>query len=235
MKSISNIPKITLDMYWFNMRSALWFSISVFIVYISLRYFLGHEIGNEFQQNFFSFAYQPSKIYMLIMGILSVFAFLTFYIRHGVTRKDYFIGTALSSLGISITLLIIMGGMAAVHQMFATTDTIMLFGEDTSWLTAVLAFGLNVFMYYIAGWLIGAGFYRLGGLGGTAFILLAIGFVAMVDNLWEYELGTPVKILTGINLDEMPLYISFIGTLLLIGLALWIVRVSTKRIVIKMK
>jgi hypothetical protein len=88
----------------------------------------------------------------------------------------------------------------------------------------------------MAGWMIGAGFYRYGGGVGMLFIVLAIAFVSITDILWEFELKNPLrKLLDLSNLWEFPMFVSFIGTFLVLGITLWIVRVTTRRIFIKMK
>lgn len=37
-------------------------------------------------------------IFMLIVGILCAYAFLPFFVSHGITRRNYFIGAALAAL-----------------------------------------------------------------------------------------------------------------------------------------
>ncbi|MCP3033073.1 hypothetical protein LF817_17245 [Halobacillus sp. A1] len=233
MSTTTNARKVTLDTYWFLMKTSLWFTFTVLLIYVALHIFLAHV--DVLQQNFLSFAVEPAKIYMLVMGILSVFAFLTFFMRQGVTRKDYFTGTALSAFFVSITLMIVFSVLSFIHQLFAEVEPTSFIGDDASWFALATAFTLNVFLYYIVGWLIGAGFYRYGWIGGCLYILIALLLVITIDNLWEFELDGLLKTLTNVSMEEFPTYLSVIGSLLLCGISLWMIRASTKRIEIKVK
>ncbi|WP_289215516.1 hypothetical protein [Halobacillus campisalis] len=51
------------------MKTSIWFIVTVLFIYVGLHIFLAHV--DVLQQNFLSFAVEPSKIYMLVMGTLS--------------------------------------------------------------------------------------------------------------------------------------------------------------------
>jgi hypothetical protein len=235
MKSKNSIPKVATDMSWLQLSWSTWFISFVFIAYIVL----GKIIGNSevSQESFLTFAYSPSKVYMLVIGIVSVSSFLTFYVKQGITRKDYFFGAAISSVIVSLILMIIAGIGTSIEQLFIPTLEIVSFvGTEASWLLTVVVFSLNILVYYIAGWLIGAGFYRFGGIGGMLYIILAVVAVSTSDILWEFELKNPLKKLLHFNNQwGFPLSVSFIGTFLLLAIVLWIIRFTTKRVRIKMK
>lgn len=228
-------------MSWVQLGWSLWFFAIVFIVYVVFRSFgenininiNGNNIGEE---SFLSFIYQPTKIYMLVLGIISVSGFLTFYVKSGITRKNYFLGAALSSVVVTCTLMVLAGIVAAVERSFIPSiESFTFMGPDTSWIVAVLIQTLNVLVYFMAGWFIGAGFYRSGVLGMIT-IVVAIVFVAISDMLWDHEINNPLNILLDFsNQWAFPNIVSVAGTLLLITILLTIVRAMTKRIRIKLK
>lgn len=235
MKSFNTPNKVGMDMTRLFMIWSVWFLAIVFIVYLVLK-----TIGTNMNlnpQSFLSFAYGPSKTYMLIIGIISIYGFLTFYVKQGVTRKMYFIGAAISSVIISIILMIVAGIITIIEQMFDhSIDFTSFLGSDASWLLTVIVFSLNILVYYAVGWMIGAGFYRFGVLGGILYIVLGVLLVSISDILWEFELKNPLTFLIGlVDMWEIPLYVSFIGTFFLIIIALSIVRTTTKRVRIMMK
>src|SRR5688572_4383027 len=100
MKSRKNIGKVAFDMSIVQLTWSAFFLIIVAIVYIALRIIGGDVEINQLslsQQSFLTFAYRPSKVYMFIIGVISVSGFLTFYVKQGITRKNYFFGAAIAS------------------------------------------------------------------------------------------------------------------------------------------
>lgn len=91
---------------------------------------------------------------------------------------------------------------------------------QSHWLLAILFF---IFGYYLVGWLIGAGFYRYGGLFGLAFIIMALVIV-----LVQAVLGLPLN--SAIVSFDVPTVIAAIGILTVISLD----PSTNKRVVIKM-
>ncbi|MEK3726743.1 MULTISPECIES: hypothetical protein [unclassified Lysinibacillus] len=96
------------------------------------------------------------------------------------------------------------------------------------WLLAILVFALNIFGYYLVGWLIGAGFYRYGGLFGLAFIIMAFVIVLVQAVLVRAVLGLPLN--SAIVSFDVPAVIAAIGILTVISLD----PSTNKRVVIKM-
>lgn len=240
MNSKNNSVKIATDLSWILLTWSAWFLSIVFIVYLVLRMIGGDvEINQQAlsQQSFLTFAYRPAKVYMLVIGIISISSFLPFFVKQGITRKDYFVGSAISSVIVSFILMTMAGIVAIVEKIFIPTrETASFLGPDASWFLIIAIFSLNILVYFMAGWLIGSGFYRFGGLGGMLYIVMAVVVVSISDILWEFELKNPIKNLLDFSSQwEIPFFISFLSTLLLIGIALITVRTTTKRIQIKMK
>jgi hypothetical protein len=235
MKNNNQAFKVAVDMSFLQLIWSAWFMSFVFIAYLVLQRFIDNEAVNE--QNFLTFTYGPAKIYMLIIGILSVHAFLTFYVKNGVTRKDYFKGAALSSIIISLVLMIAAGFIGAIEKMIdPAIETISFVGPDASLLLNILVFSLNILVCYTAGWLIGAGFYRFGGIGGMLYIVLAIVVISFSDLLWEAELREPMRYLLDLSgQQEFSTVSAFLFSSLLVILTLWIIRTTTKRVRVRLK
>ncbi|PPA69099.1 hypothetical protein [Jeotgalibacillus proteolyticus] len=233
MKKINrNDFKVAYDMIFVQLGWAAWMISIALVVYIGLRYFLGTDgIGS----GFFSFIENPYKIFMLVVGILSVPSFLSYYVKLGVTRKHYFTGAALSSAALSLIFMIIAVIITGVEQIIAATDVETFLGVNTSWMLIFFVFSLNIFIYYAAGWLIGAGYYRFGGWGLTFSISGALLLIFMMDLLWSGELNTPLHRVLSISAPEnLSLILSFGGSFLLGGLAVWGIHRMTKRVRVKL-
>jgi hypothetical protein len=227
--------KVAVDMSFLQLIWSAWFMSFVFTAYLILQRVVDNERVNE--QSFLTFIYGPSKIYMLVIGIVSVYAFLTFYVKNGVTRKDYFKGAAVSSVVVSLVLMTTAGIIAAIEQVIDPDIVTSSFvGSDASLLLTVLAFSINILASYTAGWLIGAGFYRFGGIGGMLYIFASILILSLLDFLWESELKEPLKFLLDIsNHHGFSSTTSFILTAGLLAVNLWIIQRTTKRVQIKLK
>lgn len=105
MKQKSIYSKVVQDMFFVQLKWSLWFLSFILLAHIVL-IVVSVNLGDTFG-DFSAFSYGSSRIYMLVIGTLSAYYFLPFYIHQGVTRKDYFIGTALASFCISIAIAVI--------------------------------------------------------------------------------------------------------------------------------
>lgn len=232
MKETNNISKIVVDQTALKLIWAAWSVPIILIVYVCLRWFIGDQ---EFlQYGFFPFIYKPGKIYMLILGIISASAILPYYVKVGVTRKDYFYGEALSTVVFSFLLILIGMGIAGLEHLFITPIDGAVLMIHESWFVSYFVYSLNVIVYFLVGWFIGAGFYRFGVLIGLLNIVISIMVVSILDSLWEFELkGILGKFSIPSVYQDFSIVVSFIGTFLLIGLGLWAVRQTLKRVAIK--
>ncbi|WP_400244199.1 hypothetical protein AB3U99_23050 [Niallia sp. JL1B1071] len=234
MKSKNNIFKIAMDLSWLKFTWALWVIPIVFIVYTILRSINGEE--KFIQQGFFPFVYGPIKIFMLVVGIISVAGFLTFYVKQGIPRKDYFYGQAISAVIVSFSMMLVGLIIALVEKGFVSDIHIESYlGQDPSWLLLFFIYSLNVLGYFVVGWLIGAGFYRFGVLIGMAYIALAVLILSIIDRFWAFELKDIFGKIHFLNGIEFSVAISFLGTFLLILFVLWINRITLKKVAVKMK
>ncbi|MGF2617575.1 hypothetical protein FZC84_16260 [Rossellomorea vietnamensis] len=235
MANNTQFSKVAVDMSFLQLIWSAWFMSFVFAAYIILQRVVDNETVNE--QSFLTFSYGPSKIFMLVIGIISVYALLTFYVKNGVTRKDYFKGAAVSSVVVSLVLMTTAGIIAAIEQLIDDDIVTASFaGPDASIVLTVLVFSINILASYAAGWLIGSGFYRFGGIGGMLYIFASILILSLLDFLWESELKEPLKFLLDIsNHHGFSSLTSFILTAGLLAVTLWVIKLTTKRVQIKLK
>jgi len=104
---------------------------------------------------------------------------------------------------------------------------------QSNWLLAIFIISLNIFFYYILGWLIRAGFYRFGVGMGLSCSLFSIAVIVTQDLLFSIPLDLPVNNLFA-SLD-FPIVVSVLVIFFLIGIVLWMIGQLTKKVAIKMK
>lgn len=177
-----------------------------------------------FQSNidsFYSAGYISSNIYMLVIGIVTI-SFLTYYVENGITRKNYFYGNVIASIGLSIIIPIILYVLSLIQKFIVNRFTSFVLREDsledvvididgniigeiiqsiiltpfispeTNLLLSLALFSLHILVFYIVGWLIGAAFKRLGVIGGILFIAIGIALIAVKDTMIRLAMGLPL-------------------------------------------
>jgi len=239
MKQQSLLYKVAKSLFIEQLKWSPVYIVIIFILHMVLTYF---HTQIEFTLNsLIGFSYFSNHIYMLVIGIIAGAYFLPFYVRHGVTRKDYFLGTVLSSLGMSVAFTIIIAILSfiegAILHLFGfkwLPTTIISTNADYPLLLILLIYILNIFTYYQIGWLITMGYYRFGWKIGFGFIALAILFTVAHGFLWENEVYHKLLDQLAVNLSNLSLLISILSTLLLNGLILCIIRLSTRKVAIKL-
>lgn len=212
--------------------------------------------------NYFDTVFIASNIFMLVIGIIVAIGFLTHYVRNGVTRKNYFKGAAIASVGLAISIPIVASVIYALQNFIMKVTNLPIVQKSTlasqaldmdddfigdliqsiiftpfvelesNWMLALIVFALNIFTYYVVGWLIGAGFYRFGVPIGLLCIGLAFIIIYTQDLLLSSALSLPVH--AAFTSLELSLLLAIVGTLALVGITLWMVRQLTKRVTIKL-
>lgn len=225
IRNASSALRVAAEMSRFQLTWSAWFISFVILAYALI------EIN---AQNFMTFAFQPSKVFMLVIGIISVSGFLSFYARFGVTRKAYFYGSSLAAV---IVAMVLMGGVGVLgslqYLLFPAPEKASVLGENASWLLTGIVYMLNGLVYYLAGNVISAGFYRFGKLGGMLYIVLALGVLLASEAMWDLELKDLLNRV--VYIGHLPVWGSLLGSLLLAGIALGIIWTTTKRVRIKLK
>jgi hypothetical protein len=260
MKQISNYPKVARDMFFAQLNWTFGFfgvMLVIHIIKIVLAYIQGGDIDS-----FYNAMFVVTNIYMLVIGIISIY-FLPYYVEHGVTRKDYFKGTLIAFGGLAITIPFITYMISFVERVILNAMTSISIREpdlnsvilevdsdivgdivqaiiltpyvdpQSHWGLSIAIFSLNIFVYYLLGWLISTSFYRFSTVNGIVSIFISLVVLMLVDTLLRLSLDLPIlNTLSGLNV--LPLGVTLLVLLLLISLTLWSVRSVTKKVRIKM-
>lgn len=236
MKQTKLFPKVAADLFYEQAKWSLWF-----FSFLIAAHLVGMIITtriNSSVERFFVFSSDSVVIFMLVCGVIAAYAFLSFYVQQGISRKDLYIGTVLgaAALALSVTFfpLAVNGVEYLISRAFALPikdNTATLFVPATGWVSDSIIFYLNVLTYYVIGWVIGVGYYRFGWLIG--FVFIAIGLVAMSLNslFWTDSSVIPWIPQISANLSAA---IAMAGSIGMIVVLLVFVRLLTKRIPIKM-
>ena len=204
-------PKVATDLFWIQLFWSFGFLGVMFVIHI-IKVILGSITGNEIN-NYFSIVYVAANIFMLVIGIISTYSFLGFYVGNGVTRRDYFKGATLSTIALSIAIPVIASIISALERLFINLTNLYtvdsnpfvskgiaeesnLIGDivksvvispfvdlQDNWLLAILIFSLTLFTYFVVGWFIGTSFYRFN-------ILIGLGVVPPIDCDTVYDRWT---------------------------------------------
>lgn len=252
----TNLGKVTTEFFLEQIKQILLFLIFMWVIdFIVL--VIPFQLGNRGSTQWL-FSLQALQAYMLIIGICYAYGYTGEYVRKGVTRKDYFFGTTLSALGVAtiapILIMIFAGIELAVANTFQISsffDNAVILGTDTNGFATIIVYMMTVLTYYFIGWLIGIGYYRYDWIIGFGFIALGIIFSFLVEIIWYGYLSTLLisiissieglsfiaDVLLGIasNMGDLPMYVSFVGNVILFGVILGVIHIFTKNVVIKVK
>ncbi len=258
MRKMSVYPKVITDMFWMQLFWAFGFLGVTFMIHL-IKMVIGVNNGSEVN-SYFDSVFIPANIFMLVIGIISVYGFLKYYVSNGVTRKDYFTGAAIASAGLSIALPVIASVITAIELFIVKMTGLFEFTSgninqadldnnliteivqsiifspfvdlESNFILAILTFSLNVFTYYLIGWLIGAGFYRFGVLVGLGCILLSLAILSIQDSLLRSGLDLPG--IAFYTIPELPLFIAILVLFIIFAIMLWMIRQFTKRVTVKL-
>ncbi|ANA81295.1 hypothetical protein PVOR_09030 [Paenibacillus vortex V453] len=240
-KTSSAVTKVARDMFVQQGSWALGFLSIVLLIYfgVGIGTSIGVNVREGFaEEDFFSIAYRSTKGFMLVIGIISAYSFLSYYVRHGITRKEFFNGAALAAVYLSLAFPVVTALIQQIALMFASQDagsTSLLQTFDNSWLLTLVSFGVQILIYYLMGWMIGSGFYRFGWIRGLGMIAVALVLISFMDALWQFELSSIWEQWLPVTTDlSVTLPVSLIGSLVVILITLILIRLITRRVTIKM-
>lgn len=258
---MKNYIKITNDLFWTQMKWTYGFLGVMFfinIVKIAFNFFRGTEVDGGFYYSILIAA----NIFMLIIGFIAVY-FLPYYVENGVTRKDAYLGTLFASIGVATSIPIIAFLISIVERFILTTflglsykvqdmnEVVLdldgnIIGDlvisvimapyidpSNSWILALTIFALNLFIIYILGWFISTGFYVGGIITGLVFILVSFILNILKDTFLRVTFDLPLSD----RLDmfaSLPMGITIPGIFVLILFTVWLIRLMTRRVPIKM-
>lgn len=253
MKAIHS--KVALDLYRLQINWAIKF-LGFFVFLQIARPFVAMipfvNMNNKINfGNYFDTAFTFGNIFALVVGIIVASSFLTYYVRSGVTRKDFFKGAAIASIGLSISIPIVSSLFYVLLNLFikftgfpymenselATRvididdgfvgemiQTIILppfVTFESSWLLAMALFTLNILTYYVIGWFIGSAFYRFGVPIGLVSILISFIVIYIRDFLLNHAMSS-----------DFSLLVAFLSATAFVVILLWLIKQFTKRLAI---
>jgi hypothetical protein len=184
----------------------IWYLTIFLLIHTGLSILFAFLEESQFQWAIMDSGYSATRIYFLVLGLLSMGGFLTYFVSNGVTRKNYFVGMCLTlfCLGLGTTAIIgllhgvervVLSWIGPVGWLSSTS-----IGAENVWnpigaenvsLALIMIF-FQFILYYLIGWFISAGFYHhwLAGFG-----CIAVGFitVATLDFAWGNEGHLPLS------------------------------------------
>lgn len=212
------------------------------------------------QDNFYNSFFIVASFFVFIIGIIAT-QFLPHYVGNGVTRKDYFKGASLSLIGLAVTLPFIVWGISALTEFVVENLTSFSFREpnmdffvdednligdiiqfliitpyvdiESNWVLSILSFSLKILVYYLAGWLISAAFYRFSVIAGLGVIAISIVLLTVENVLLRSVLNLHVTNRYAF-LAELPEAASFALIVMIVLGLFYFIRLMTRRVSIKM-
>lgn len=265
MKKSSILLKTTSEMFFSQFIWAIYYFVAVVVIYIVLNILFNVNSGIETTTgSFFMYSNDITQMFMLIIGIIAP-SFLSYFISNGVTRKNIFKGSVLAAGGLSVIMVLIIGALSGIISFLMnlmnlpviTTSFVSeggVLGTIGNVFSIFLFYSLYLFVHYLIGWFIGAGFYKFGWLIGIGFVAAAILFASLLEwiglslFIWGDLIGdllpnTVLNMLSNITLFdvlrldqifsqsvEFPMIISILGVFGIIALLLWLIRLLTKKV-----
>lgn len=258
MKPVT-FPKIGSDLLIMQIIWSLW-ALGIFIlINVIQKVFMSRVDG------FYNSGYISSNIYMLVIGIIAI-SFLTYYVENGITRKNYFYGNVIASIGLSVIIPITIYVVSLVEDFIVnrftsialdkgTLDNVLaevvtdvdgniiaeiilsiivtpFINPETNLILSLALFSLNIFVFYIVGWLIGSAFQRIGVIGGILFIFIGIAFIAVKDSMIRIVIDVPLFENYSV-LEIVPSSLALPVVFIVILLTFFLIRLLTKRAPIK--
>ncbi|WP_339228472.1 hypothetical protein NSQ77_01650 [Oceanobacillus sp. FSL K6-2867] len=249
-------PKVSLDLFWVQLTWTFW-ALGIHLIINISKIFLSEHLDT-----FYSASYVAGNIYMFVIGIIAI-NFLPYYVEHGITRKDYFLGNVIASFGLSIVIPILTYLISLIEKLIVhnfshialadrTLEDIVIdidgniIGEillsflltpfinpESNIFLSLGLFSLHLFVFYLAGWLISSAFYRINVIFGILFIAVAIVIVAVKDSMIRLIMGIPL-FENFSALDIIPSGLTWPILIAGILITLIVIRLLTKRAAIKM-
>lgn len=164
----------TRDLSIISIFGALWYIPIFTVIYIGL--FLVFGAGELDNISYFSMGINANRIFMLVMGIIIGGAFIKWAIGLGMTRRQFYKASIYSGaiMAVVLTIAMIILSLFIGLLPFAGTENINQPLEMHPAMNLITQ-TLTVYLAYLAGSLIGTGFYRNGWFGALAIIITILG------------------------------------------------------------
>ncbi|WP_078060174.1 hypothetical protein [Gracilibacillus timonensis] len=168
---------------------AVWFLVILCLIFLGLT--LLHNYVESVQLDDFMINNNASAIFMLIVGILCTYSFLDYYVKLGITRRNFFKTALFASILLSILL-----SIAFILMIVLLEWIITVMGMAIPWtdqvsnsdiaqvLTQFISYTLIHFSYFLMGWMIGLGFYRFRWFIGLLFVAAGLLLASLMKMLY---------------------------------------------------
>ena len=217
---------------------SLWF-FSILLTIHVIRVFWLNGDTNQIE-GFFVFSQYSVNIFMLVVGIMSAYVFMSRHIQQGISRRDSYLGTALAAIALSLFATLVPLVINGLQHLLAESislpvelDTASAFETTGGWFAAAIALFLNTLTFYLAGWIISIGYYRFGWIAGFGFIALSFIIFGLNDYLWKPNTADAMEWLPYDPL-EANFWLTATGSSAMILVLFFLLRLLTKRVPIKM-
>ncbi|NAP00558.1 hypothetical protein FRY77_31775 [Halomonas sp. MG34] len=256
MKKHNNYLKVMTDMFLIQLFWA--FGIMGVMLIIGLVRLIFHMQENG-QDNLYNSYFVVATFFVFVIGVMATY-YLPHYVGLGVTRKNYFKGATLALVGLTVILPFIIWGTSVITELIIENVTSFSFREpnmdvstedsnfigdiveflivtpfvepESNWVLAIGIFSLKILVYYLAGWLISAAFYKFSVIAGLGAIAISIVLLTVENVLLRSILNLPIP--NRFAFLEVPEGIA-IAALIIIPLGMFcLIRVLTKRVSIRM-
>lgn len=168
-----------------------------------------------------------ARIFFLVCGILSMGPFLQHFVSMGITRNAYFKGNVMGIFLLSFSFTLLTAILYGAEH--------FIFGNFTNSFEQMALFFvkliLDIVVFYLVGWFIAAGFYRMNLIMGVSFILISLVVIFIHSGLWGEDL--PLAIFSIISIESYSAVIIVLLNVFFIGALVYTIRQLTKNMIVK--
>ncbi len=192
MKSITrkHILHVIEDVYIQYMIWALWATGIVVVLFtVSALFFRPFMNLN---QSALTLITNPAQIFMFVLGIITGAYLIQYYVRMGVTRRSFYVGTtiagfavALSTQLIGVLLTLVSLGVEALTPYQAGRQLATYLGTTHGYPMTILISTLLLSVHFFGAWIIGFTFYRFRFIAKTVSIIGGIILISGLSLLWD--------------------------------------------------
>ena len=186
----NRLKHVTVDLIWAGLIGMAWYIPIFTVIYIGIFLIFGSaELDN---MSYTSMGLSANSVFLLVMGIVIGSYYIKWGISLGVTRKQFYKANLMAGLLMTLILsiAILLLGLLVSLLPFVGTQAIDQ-GTDIHPILNVITSIVITLGAYMAGTLIGTGFYRNGWLGALAIVItvLCTYIPGLLDPLFIDVLG----------------------------------------------
>src|SRR5699024_222724 len=124
MQKPVSYTKVGSDLFYLQLTWTFW-ALGIFLfINIARLLFFNHV------DSYYSGGYISANIFMLVIGIIAI-NFLPYYVGNGITRKNYFVGNVLASIGLSIAIPILVYIISFFEKLIVNNVTSIVLRDKT--------------------------------------------------------------------------------------------------------